>query len=80
MQVPGVDTTELFSTVTLDTSTRILIVMNLYHEEYGWVAEICDVEVEFLKPNMEVEMFIEWPEGIVDLGIIKNNFWENIAS
>ena len=33
MQVPGVDFTESLSPVTSDTSTRILIELNLYHEE-----------------------------------------------
>ena len=31
-QVPGVDFTESFLLVTSDTSTRILIVLNLYHK------------------------------------------------
>ena len=34
------------------------------------------MEEAFLHRNMEVEMYIEWPEGIVDLGIITNNFLE----
>ena len=28
------------------------------------------MEAAFLRPNMEVEMSIEWPEVILDLGII----------
>ena len=70
-QVPGVDFTESLSPVASETSPRILMGLDLYHEEEGWVAEICDAEAEFLHPNMEVEMFIEWPKGIVDLEIIK---------
>ena len=35
MQVPGVDFIGSFSPVASDTSTRILIGMTLYHEEYG---------------------------------------------
>ena len=34
------------------------------------------MEAEFLCPNMEVEIFIEWPEIIVDLGILTNDFLE----
>ena len=30
---------------------------------------MCDVEEAFLHPDMIVEMFIEWPKGIVDIGI-----------
>ena len=28
----------------------------------------------FLHPNIEVEMYFEWPEGIVVLGIISKEF------
>ena len=47
-----------------------MIGLTLYHEENGWVSEIFEAEAAFLYPNMEVEMFIKWPEGIVYLGII----------
>ena len=66
MQVLGVDFTDLFSPAASDTSTSILIVLTLYHEENGWVAELCDIKVSFLHPNIEVEMFIKWSEGIVE--------------
>ena len=36
--------------------------------------ELCDVEVAFIHPNMEVEMYIGWPEDIVDLVIISEDF------
>ena len=32
------------------------------------------MEAEFLHPDMPVEMFIKWPESIVDLGIITKKF------
>ena len=57
-QVPGVDFTGSFSLVTPDTSARIMIGITIYHEGKGWVAELCDVELEFLHPNMEVNMYI----------------------
>ena len=66
LQVLGVDFTDLFSPAASDTSTSILIVLTLYHEENGWVSEIFDAEAAFLYPNMEVEMFIKWSEGIVE--------------
>ena len=34
------------------------------------------MEAELLHPNIPVDMFIEWPESIVDLGIIMNKFLE----
>ena len=54
MQVPGVNDTELFSPVASDTSIRIMIGLNLYYEDYVWIADICDVEAAFLHPKMEV--------------------------
>ena len=74
MQVPGVDFTDSFSPVESDTSTRIQIGLTLYYKDEGWIAEICDVEVKYLHPNMEVKMYIEWPEVIVDLVIISKEF------
>ena len=29
-----------------------------------------------MHPNMDVEMYIEWPEGIMNLGIITDEFIE----
>ena len=60
MQVTGVDYTDSFSPVTTYTPTRIMMGLTLYHEEEGWVSDICDVESEFLHPDIPVEMFIEW--------------------
>ena len=34
------------------------------------------MEAEFLHPDIQIEMFIEYPEGIVDLGIITKEFLE----
>ena len=56
MQVPGVDFTGSFSSVATDTSTIILIGLILFHEEERWVAEICDMEAEFLHPDLPVEI------------------------
>ena len=32
------------------------------------------MEAALINPNMEVKMYIEWPEGIVDLVIITKEF------
>ena len=58
MQFLGVDFTGSFSSVTSYTSTSILVGITLYHEDEGWVSELCDVEVAFLDSDMEVEMYI----------------------
>ena len=52
--------------------------MTLYYEDGGFIAELCDIKAAFFHPSMEVEMYIEWPEGIVDLGIISEEFLEKI--
>ena len=61
-------------TVATYTSTRILIGITLSHKEEGCESELCDLEAAFIHPYISVEMFIEWPEGIVDLVIIKKEF------
>ena len=43
MQVSVVDLKYSFYPVLLYTSTRTLIGLALYHEDEGWVAELCDV-------------------------------------
>ena len=48
----------------------------MFHKEEGWVSELYDVEAAFMHPYIPVEMFIEWPEGIVDLVIITKEFIE----
>ena len=74
MQVPGVYFTESFSPFASENSTSILIGLTLYYEDDAWIAELCDVEAAFLHTNMEIEMYIKWPEDIVDLGIISEEF------
>ena len=69
MQVPGVELTDSFSPVTPDTSTSTLIGLTLYYKDNVSIVELCDVEAAFIHPNTKVEMYIEWPEGTVDLGI-----------
>ena len=76
MKVSGVDAKESFLPVSPDTLTMILIGLNLYHEEDGWIAELCDVKAALVHPNMEVGMYIEYPKDIVDLGIITKEFME----
>ena len=34
------------------------------------------MEAAFIHPDIPVEMSVEWPEGIVDLGIITKKFME----
>ena len=72
LQVPGVDYTERFSPVATDTSTRMIIGFTLYFHWIGegWVCETFDVEAEFLEPFLDLLMYIEWPDGMVELGFL----------
>ena len=37
------------------------------------------MDAELLHPNMEVKIYIEWPKGILDLGIITKEFLEEYS-
>ena len=58
-----------------------MVGITLYHEEEeGWVNERCDTEAAFLRLDMQVEMFIEWPEVIVEICIIIKDFLEEYCN
>ena len=42
----------------------------MYKRDEGWVCEMFDVEAAFLESKVETECYVEWPEGIVDLGFM----------
>jgi hypothetical protein len=65
-QIPGVDFTESFSPVATDTTTRIIFAFMLYNK--NWVCEVVDVEAAFLNADLEEDLYIEYPEGVVELG------------
>ena len=78
LQMPGVDFTESFSPVTTDFSTRIILGITLfYSERFDWVCEAFDVEAAFLEPFLDIEMYIEWPEGMVELGFLTQEEYKN---
>ena len=47
---------------------RIGFGIALYKE--GWVIELVDIEAAFLEGNLARHMFLEWPEGMVEMGFI----------
>jgi hypothetical protein len=65
-QIPGVDFTESFSPVATDTTTRMIFAFVLYYEK--WICEIVDVEAAFLNADLEEDLFIDYPEGVVEFG------------
>jgi hypothetical protein len=38
----------------------------LYYEK--WICEIVDVEAAFLNADLEEDLFIDYPEGVVEFG------------
>ncbi len=72
MQIPGVDYTESFSPVATDMTIRLIIGLFLYYNKMlpkeKWQLELFDVEAAFLNSDVENETYIEWPEGVIELG------------
>jgi len=70
MQVYGIDYNESFSPVTSSSSVRMGIGLTLYFENEKWICEVIDIEAEFLEGDIGEPMYIELPEGMVELGFI----------
>jgi transposase InsO family protein len=74
MQIPGVDYTESFSPVATDSSIRLMIGLYLYFNKHNkvknWKLEMFDVEAAFLNAELDKPVFIEWPQGMEELGFI----------
>jgi Reverse transcriptase (RNA-dependent DNA polymerase) len=73
-QIPGVDCSESFALVASDTSIRVIVAMFLYYhhrdKKSTWDLEMFDVEAAFLNADLDKQVFIKWPQGILDLGLI----------
>jgi hypothetical protein len=64
--VPGKDYKESFSPVASDTSIRIGFCIYLWNDDF--VAEMIDISAAFLEGTIRVETYIEWPEGMKEMG------------
>ena len=73
LQIPGVDYMERFSPVATDTSTRMIIGFMLFYHWVGesWICEAFDVEAAFLEPFLDIQMYIKWPDGMVELVFLR---------
>ncbi|MEM7291442.1 MAG: reverse transcriptase domain-containing protein, partial [Pseudomonadota bacterium] len=69
MQVPGVDFTEYFSPVATDTTIRLFFIMVLWQKD--WKCHMFDVEAAFLNAELDKPMYLEWPNGMVELGFLE---------
>ena len=73
MQIPGVDYSETFSPVASDTAIRLGVCIVLYFQattNESWVLESIDVEAAFLEADLDKPVYVKWPEGLVELGVI----------
>jgi Reverse transcriptase (RNA-dependent DNA polymerase) len=74
MQIPGVDYSESFAPVASDTSIRVIIEMFLYYhhiyKKSNCYSDMFDVEAAFLNADLDNQVFIEWPQGMFNLGFI----------
>ena len=63
-QIPGMDFTENYSPVIHDIFARILIIiMNIYCLQ----SKLVDVETAFLRGDLKEEVYMDLPEGMVDI-------------
>jgi hypothetical protein len=74
MQIPGVDYTESFAPVASDSDIRIVIGIFLYYlhqrPQDNWVLESFGVKVAFLNAMLSHPVYIEWPKGIKEFGLL----------
>ena len=61
------DVYETFSPVAADVSIRIVLGYALYR---NWDCHMIDVQAAFLESPIEEDLWIFWPEGLTELGII----------
>jgi hypothetical protein len=70
LQIPGVDYTESFAPVATDTTIRLLLALALYNQDKDWTVECLDIEAAFLEGDIDEPMYIEFPDGMDELGFV----------
>ena len=58
VMVPGVDFTEIFNPVSTNDYLNTHVVISLKNYKRGWRTHSCNIEVSFLEPEMDNEIFI----------------------
>ena len=61
-QIPGVDFTETFAPVASDATIKTVLAVTMYN---GWRAEAIDVEAAFLNADVDEDIYIEPPQGLI---------------
>jgi hypothetical protein len=70
LQIPGVDYAESFAPVATDTTIRLLLAMALCDQNKDWTVECLDIEAAFLEGDIDEPIYIEFPEGMDELGFV----------
>ena len=71
VQIPGVDFTDSFAPVATDAGIRIVFAITMHKKT--WTLEIIDVEASFLEGDLEEDIYLEWPEGVIEFGFEDQN-------
>jgi transposase InsO family protein len=70
VQIPGIDFNLTHSPVATDVSIKIVLGLTLHYENIGWDIEMLDIEAAFLEAELDEDVYIEWPEGVVMFGYV----------
>ena len=76
-QIPGIDYKESFAPVATDTTVRTVLYVYLFYAQGKdgliFVCQMIDIEAAFLEGDMKTETFIDWPQGMLELGFTTGN-------
>ena len=68
--IPGIHYDESFAAVAQDSSNRMTITIGLHNHKRGWIICVIDVSGAFLEGGLDKPVYIKWPPGMVEAGII----------
>ena len=60
------DFTNTNSPVAQDSSIQITLAVAMFME--NWAVEMVDIKAAFLEAKLDKDIYIEWPEGVEELG------------
>jgi hypothetical protein len=76
LQIPGVDYTESFAPVVTDTMICLLLTIGVYKQEEDWIVECLDIEAVSLEGEIDQPIYIEFPEGMDELGFVTRRYMQ----
>ena len=70
VQILGIDFTDSFSPVAMDSAMWTIFALTLFHdnknESERWICKEIDIKAAFLEADMDKNIYIEWPDGVQD--------------